>query len=199
MVLCMSVLVLCHAGTLEAPEGATGAELSPMQPPMPADIRDDEELLVTLAAEQMPEAGSQAAASTSTPQHLASAAEEHSSAEIPTMAFPAFEGAGDALMPVSTPEHRPCPHSEGTSVQAPVPAEAASEAEGPVPAALKTPVPGPSPQLPGQPDLITPPPQILDDMVTPDVDASYHMQQNTPDEAPEDSTQQEVHCLLHKT
>ena len=98
-------------------------------------------------------------------------------------------------MPVSTPEHRPDPQSEGPSVQTPVPAEAASETEGPASAHVKTPVPEPSPQLPGQPDLITPLPQILDDAETPDLDAPHCMQQDTPDEAPEEAKQQEVHSM----
>ncbi len=183
---------LYNAGTLEAPEGATAAELSPMQPPTPSDIQADGDALESPTAADMP-AGSQAAASVSTPQHNAGAAAGNCSAETPTMPFPPFGGRGDALISVSTPEHGPGPQSEeGPSVQTPVPAEGASEAGGPASARVKTPVPGPSPQLPGQPDLITPPPQILGNMETPDLDASHHMQQDTPDEAPEAFMQQEV-------
>ncbi|CAL5229737.1 g13117 [Coccomyxa viridis] len=192
LLLCQELLADSSSGTLEAPEGATAAELSPMQPPTPSDIQADGDALESPTAADMP-AGSQAAASVSTPQHNAGAAAGNCSAETPTMPFPPFGGRGDALISVSTPEHGPGPQSEeGPSVQTPVPAEGASEAGGPASARVKTPVPGPSPQLPGQPDLITPPPQILGNMETPDLDASHHMQQDTPDEAPEAFMQQET-------
>ena len=146
----------------------------------------------------MPEAGSQASASVCTPQPHAGATAEDVSAEGFISKAPGAESSGraTAFTLACTPEYGPgagSEHQQGPSIETPVPANAASDAEGHAAAPVKTALRGPSPQLPGQSDLITPPPQVLDEANTPDIDASHHhLKKNTPGEALEGSTDQEV-------
>lgn len=62
---------------------------------------------------------------------------------------------------------------------------------------VPTPQPAPSPQLPRASDFITPPPQILDDEDTPEVNAYRHLQQAPLDEALEESLEHEVQRPAH--
>lgn len=103
-----------------------------------------------------------------------------------------YDSKVPAAVPVRTSAHGPDALGEKPSTETPVPAGAASHAEGHAAASAQTPLPEPSPELPWQADLITPPPQVLDGIETPEVDASRHLQQDTPDEASEGPMQQEV-------
>ena len=62
---------------------------------------------------------------------------------------------------------------------------------------VPTPRPALSPLLPRASDFITPPPQ-MDDEETPEVDASHHLQQATPDAALEDSLEHQVQRHAHE-
>ena len=202
----------CHAETLQTPDsrlalGTSSVELQPpandqlVGPTAPdsSDLKHDSDsapgghILDIFAPADTPKAGSQAAVSVSTPQHQADSAAGAVSTEAPTPAVPSCKSNGHAAAHACTPEHGPGAGSAGPAVETPTPADAAPHAEGNAAAAsAETPVPVPSPQLAGQPDLITPPPQALDDAETPGTDAFHHMQRATPDEALASAVHQQV-------
>ena len=203
---------LCLTEILQTPESRFAPGPSSVEPPLPADDQASEPTAAgsrkhqhgsdsaagghtreTPASADKPEAGSQAAASACTPQRKVGSAAGVVVTEAPTLAAPSCESSGRAAAIVCTPEHGPGAGNEVPAADTPTPPDAAPHAEGAAVASAETPVPGPSPQLAGQPDLITPPPQTLDDAETPGMDASDHTQQDTPEEALACVAEQQVH------